>query len=119
MAQTESERGGDKMPERRVIVGDTETIVEYANLVTALNDGWVLDPLFNSKPIRLDNAVIYHLIKYAEGEEPQEPETPKVESVKSVGYEEVDDLIKQGYQPRDYYAKSVTLIKMRGESDAT
>ena len=36
-----------------------------------------------------------------------------VESIKSVELNEADQWIAQGYQPRDYFAKTVTLIKLK------
>ena len=40
-------------------------------------------------------------------------EVVEVESVKSVEINEADTWIKQGYQPKDYFAKTVTLIKLK------
>lgn len=112
------------MPERKMIaiqptgIGSEDFIKDSDKLSKMFNDGWILDPLFNSKPIRLENAVIYHLIKYSPEEKTEfEASEAKVESVKSVGYEQVDELIKQGYQPRDYYAKIVIMIKMEEKTE--
>jgi len=38
------------------------------------------------------------------------PLEDKVLSVKQVEHDQVDDLIKAGYQPKDFYAKNVTMI---------
>lgn len=68
----------------------------FNNVTEALHDGWVLDPdIYDGRPIRLENSVVYHLIKYEEGEEPVEAEEPAgkfdgVVSVRSVPLNEVD-----------------------------
>lgn len=52
-----------------------------------------------------------------EVEEPTEPQ-PKVESIISVKIGEVDAFLKQGYEVKDTYASSATLIKKVKETQA-
>jgi len=74
--------------------------------------GWILDPdIYGGRPLRLENAVVYHLIKYEEGEEPQPETEGKIISIKSVPIAEADKLLKDHYEIADRYAKTVTLIK--------
>lgn len=51
-----------------------------------------------------------NLIKQTEQVFEVVPKEDRVISVKSVDYEMVDELIKVGYQPKDYYAKNVTMV---------
>jgi len=89
-----------------------------------LEQGWVLDPdIYDGRPIRLENSVVYHLVKYEEGEEPVEAEGPAgkfdgVVSVRSVPLNEVDELLAEGYEVVELYAKTATLIKRKTEAEA-
>ena len=110
------------MPKRKIVFEtfntdripdcDTHTQIGFQQLIDSLNDDWVLDPIFNSKPIRLENTIVYHLIKYSEEEEIQRLQTgPKAVSIKKVPHNEADELLKQGYVLKDTYAKDVVLVK--------
>jgi len=81
-----------------------------------LNEGWILNPsIYGGKPLRLDNAVVYHLIKYTPEEvfelSQVEPED-QIVSVRKVEHEQVDQWIKKGYQVREIYANHTVLVKM-------
>jgi hypothetical protein len=111
-----------ELPEREFVIVRSDVAQSQTPVFETLNqfltDGYILDPMFNSKPIRLENAVIYHLIKYNQEElealqAEQEVAEPEIVSVKSVSYEEVDALIAEGYKPRDFYAKNVIMIKIK------
>ena len=93
---------------------------ECFNLVTeALFEGWKVHP--DLGVARLDNNVVYHLIKYDDGEAPQEEVQPEkygdVESIKSVDINDADEYLEQGYTIDATYAKTVTLIKRKEASD--
>jgi hypothetical protein len=96
-----------------------ETQVDYSVVNGLLLGEWVLDPdIYDGRPCRLGNAIVYHLIKYeSEEEKPvdEEIEGRKVVSIKSVPINEADELLKQGYELKDTYAKAVTLVKYAEE----
>ena len=86
-----------------------------------LEQGWVLDPVLGY--IRIDIGVVYHLVKYEEGDEPVEAEEPAgkfngVVSVRSVPLNEVDELLAEGYEVVELYAKTATLVKRKTEAEA-
>lgn len=96
-------------------------------LISALDNGWVLDPMFSSKPIRLDNAVVYHLVKYTEEERAAlkkleeeallpEKERRVIDRVKSSDQEEIRTLLQQGWVIINEWAKETLLY--RYETDA-
>ncbi|MBA7652698.1 hypothetical protein ES703_60537 [subsurface metagenome] len=118
------------MPERKIIgvsfarLGTTgftdETDEAFKNLTTAIQEGWRLDPTFyqtagRPQPMRLENAVIYHLIKYSAEElasmAKEKDLEPQIIDVKKVPHDEVKDLVKQGYRVKEIYAKDVVLVK--------
>lgn len=112
------------MPERKIVClqpeGETtKTFIDASDKLSGMfNEGWILDPIFGGKALKLEHAIVYHLVFYSPEElEAMQAEEilqdPEVQSVKSVGYEEVDSLIAEGYKPRDYYAKNVVMIKMK------
>jgi len=100
--------------DRKVVY--VNVIPDAKHIECCLKEGWVLDP--ELKIVRLDNVAIYHFVKYTEEEllALETVEEPKgkfadVSSIKSVAIDEADDLLKQGYEILDTYAKTVTLIK--------
>lgn len=113
------------MPERKIIVvspGDAFCTEKVTQLLKAKEDGWTLDPTMycsggRGQPLRLENAVFYHLIKYTEEELEEiaklqmEEHGPRVVSIRKVPHHEADDLLKQGYTLKDTYAKDVVLVK--------
>ncbi len=92
--------------------------IEVAKL---FSEGWVLNP--ELKPYTTDNAVIYHLIKYTleelEQMKTEAEQTLKLVSVKSVDINEVDPYLAEGYEVKDFYAKTVTLIKKNKNNKQT
>jgi len=98
----------------RTIVVATDQ-VNYSDVNERFEDGWILDPaIYDGRPLRLDNAVVYHLVKYTEEEREQLEQQPieyKVISIRNVPTNDADELIQQGYEIADRYAKTVTLIK--------
>jgi len=66
------------------------------------------------KVLRLENSVVYHLLWLTEKEklerEKAEAEA-EIVGIKSVDINEADTYLKQGYELKDTYAKTVTLIK--------
>jgi len=89
-------------------------IIELSKLIDALSDGYILDPMFNSKPLRLENSVIYHIAKFTEeelAELEKEPVESKIVSVRSVELDGVDELLKEGYTVHALYAKNAVLTK--------
>jgi len=95
---------------RKILLCNDQT--HFSTVREILEEGWVLDPgVYDGKPMRLDNAIVYHLVKYVEGEEPSEVVEPRVESIKSVAINEADEFLAEGYEIKDTFAKTVTLIK--------
>jgi len=105
------------MVERSYHIVNLNSVTQTTNMESVnreLNNGWILDPLFNSKPIRLENAVIYHLAKFTEEELmelQEEPVESEIVSVRSVGLDGVDELLKEGYTVHALYAKNAVLVK--------
>ena len=103
------------MPERKIVLARYQD--EYDRIPQLLGDGWILDNrIYKGSPMRLEAGIVYHLIKFSEGElvvMAREKEfEPQILSMKKVSYEEVDALIEQGYTVKDTYAKEVVLVKM-------
>lgn len=80
--------------------------------------GWVLNPsVYDGKPCRLENAIVYHLVRYSEEEKAQlekegiGPGEPKIIDVKGVSFPEVEDLIAKGFEVHQIYSKNVVLTK--------
>jgi len=88
---------------------------EYDVVNNAFEAGWVLDPdMYGGKPVRLENAVIYHLVQYeSEDEKPvvEEEIEQEIISIQSVPINEADRLVQAGYVLKDTFAKTVTLVK--------
>jgi len=91
------------------LVDDQSTLNEVVRAIET--DGYTIDP--DLKIVRLENAAIYHLVKYSEEElQAQEvEEEQRIMSIKSVNIEDADELLDQGYEVKDTYAKTVTVIK--------
>lgn len=89
--------------------GKAETLNQY------LAEGWVLHP--EARTVALESAAIYHLARYAEGEQPElegkKGEFENVVDVKSAEFHEVEGLVQQGYTVQNLYQKNVLLIKRR------
>ncbi|GAI96063.1 unnamed protein product, partial [marine sediment metagenome] len=86
-------------------------------IVTLLDQGWILDPnIYKGAPMRLEEAIIYHLIKFTPEElaakAKEKQLEPQIVDVKKVPHEEVKDLVKQGFKVETLYAKDVVLVKM-------
>jgi len=93
---------------------------DYNEVCDLFQEGWVLDPdIYDGRPLRLENGVVYHLVRYESGEEPTEEAAvePKILSIKSVPINEADDLLQQGYVLKDTFAKTVTLIRYEQPED--
>ena len=104
--------------ERYIIVLNTKKesnfIVETLKLITLrFEEGWVIDP--ELKVRSLENALVYHFIRYDKGEEPEEKKDKyeDVESIVSVDTNEADQYLQKGYMIDAVYAKTVTLIKKK------
>jgi len=95
-----------------------------------LLDGWILAPdIYDGKPLRTENAIVYHLVKYEEGEEPvaeTEENDPIVMTV-SVSHDpdEQRKWVDEGYVIPDksfVYAKNAVMVlyqsQLRKENDA-
>ena len=87
-------------------------------------EGWLLDPLFDSKPLRLEAAIVFPLVKYeSEEEKPKAVEEVKagefddVDDMKDVPNAEVSDLLKQGYQIQTIYQKNTILLKKKQKEE--
>jgi len=83
-----------------------------------LAEGWVLDPTFESKPLRMDAATIFPLVLYEPNDEkPIDEDKPGefdgVVSLKEAPNAEVDNLLKEGYVIQAIYAKSTILVKRK------
>ena len=101
------------------LLSPKEAIV-LEKLYDYLKKGYVLDPdIYSGKPVRFDQGVIYHLVKYEDDELPEEIEEKlsRIVSIKNVLINEADALIEKGYVIKDTYAKNVTLIKYEEEED--
>jgi len=96
--------------ERKILLCNDQT--HFSTVREILEEGWVLDPsIYDGKPMCLENAIVYHLVKYGEGEEPSEIVEPLIESIKSIAINEADEFLAKGYEIKDAFAKTVTLIK--------
>lgn len=97
------------MPERKIILVPIPERMDNTamnmlhtktnEVLTAINDGWELDPKFyNSagkpQPMRTERAVFYHLVKYAKDEMPRGLRVVKAEKVK---WEEVNAKLAEGW----------------------
>lgn len=118
--------------ERNIVVLNVEGAMTKAfledleKLTKTFDDGWVLDPTMyqsggRAQPLRLDNAIVYHLVKYTEEDieelqkaiaeaNPQE----NIVDVISANFDEVKDKIKEGYVVHQIYQKNVVLKKLAG-----
>lgn len=102
------------MPERKIILAVTQA--NYDAVAELLSQGWILDTrMYNGRPMRLQAATVYHLIKFSDEElaamAKEKELEPQILSVKRVSHDEVDALIEQGYTVKDTYAKDVVLVK--------
>lgn len=96
-------------------------------LSTDLEGGWILDPAYDAKPLRLDNAVIFPLVLYEDDLERAYADEQKasaevkvgefdgVVSLRDVPNAEVDPLLKDGYVIQAIYAKSTILLKRQAK----
>ena len=123
------------MPERKIFVLIVEAANNYdrnaiatqaTSLCQLLAEGWVLDSsMYQSagrpQPLRLENSVVYHLVKYSkkELEKMAKPTGPIVVSIKKVPHDEADALLKKGYILKENYAKDVVLVKYEGPKTET
>lgn len=115
------------MPETKVIfVSEKELCDGFDRMTKSLQDGWEQDNRFGNKGIIvLENAVVYHLIRYT----PEEKKQLQLEQAKSIGlpeiidFESVDNTLvgdklrcNLGWIILDkdhIYAKSTILIKLK------
>lgn len=111
--------------ERKIIYADIALapFEAFKEVLIALKDGWILDPTIyqsagRAQPMRLDNAVIYHLAKFsAEELETMKEELPQPEQITdviAVAFEEVKAKIAEGYVVHQIYAKNVILKRLAG-----
>ncbi|MBA7646859.1 hypothetical protein ES703_54625 [subsurface metagenome] len=102
------------MPERKIVRAHYQEI--YDQVVQLLDDGWILDPnIYKGAPMRLEEAIVYHLIKFSQDElaakAKEKTLEPQIVDIKKVPHDEVEALVKQGYKVETIYAKDVVLVK--------
>lgn len=99
------------MPETKIVMC---TIQNNFNAVNShMQNGWAINPYISGgKPLRLEHAVVYHLIKFSPEEIAGLNQKEQIVSVKSVDLNEVDALLEQGYVVKELYAKNAVLVKM-------
>ena len=101
--------------ERKIVFCQAQS--EYDKVAKLFLEGWVLDRMiYDGKPMRLECATVYHLIKYDEKEIEElrkefMEEVEQIRSIQSVPLNEADALIKKGYEVLQTYQKTVTLVK--------
>ena len=103
------------MPERKIVQAITQR--DYDQVVQLLGDGWILDTrIYDGRPMRLEAAIVYHLVKFSEEELAalayEKLLEPQILSMVKVPYAEVDALLEQGYTVKDSYAKDVVMVKI-------
>jgi hypothetical protein len=102
------------MPERKIVLAKTQE--DFGEVVKLVDQGWLLDSaMYEGRPLRLEDAVVYHLIKFSAEElaaMAKEAELePEIISMVKVPYDKVDELLEKGYKVKDTYAKDVVLTK--------
>ena len=105
---------------------DTHVQIGFQKVIDALADGWVLDSSMyqsggRAQPMRLDNTVVYHLVKYTEADLEQLQKeileatpTENIRDVISADFAEVKQKISDGYVVHQIYQKNVILKKLDG-----
>ena len=115
---------------------DTHTEIGFQKLIDAFKDGWVLDPTLyvsggRPQPMRLENAIIYHLIKYTDEElvamvkeqedlerlEFERKQGPRVIKIAKAPWDEVNDLLDKGYVIKQEWSKEALLYLYEKEED--
>lgn len=91
---------------------------DFDRVSNLMDEDYVLDPdIYGGKPLRLENAVVYHLIKYGEGERPVESTEPTVETVVEVKIGNDPEVVKtwigKGFRVKAFYSGKVQLVKYR------
>lgn len=92
---------------KRFLVKVCIGIDDFEDLENKLNEGYKITTHEVMGEASGDN-VIYTL-------ELKEPEEAKVTSIKSIDINEADELIKQGYEVKESFAKNVTLVLRQKE----
>ncbi len=105
---------------RQIMLAETQADYNFVGGMFA--EGWVLEPtLTDGKPYRLDNATVWPLVLYEEGD--AKPITEKigefddVEDLKDVPNSDVSELLKQGYKIQTIYQKNTILVKRGRENE--
>ena len=102
------------MPERKFVLAITQK--DYDEVAQLLGQDWILDnQISEGQPVGLEDGVVYHLVKFTE----EELETlarekelePQTQSVKKVPYDQVDEMLKKGYEIKDTYATHAIMVK--------
>ena len=131
------------MPERKIIILNVlldGQLALISALISDLKDGWILNPMMyqsggRAQPMRLENAVIYHLVKFsaeelealakerelAEQEMFQNKRGPRVVDTQKVstvdGQDEVNALLKKGYTIKQEWSKETLLYLYEGDEE--
>ena len=99
-------------------LGEHSNQEELSKFLNALDVGYTLNPKLGV--VQVGDIALYHLVKYDSEEERIIVENgvhvnslADVVSIKSVSYDEADELLKNGYELTDKYAKTVTLVLRR------
>lgn len=87
-------------------------------LLELLHEGYVMDPSINSGvPLRTNDAIVYHLIKYENGEQPGELnlDKPIVCEALKVEHEDVKTYFDDGWRVKEMYSKNALIVKYTTE----
>ncbi len=99
---------------RQIMLAETQADLNFVGGM--LTEGWILDPeLTDGKPYRLEANTVWPMILLEEGDvrpaEKKAGEFDDVVDVKSAEFQEVAELVRQGYVVQSIYAKNTILIK--------
>jgi hypothetical protein len=92
------------------------TQIDYSAVNELFETGWVLNPnINNGKPIRLEGAVVYHLVFYhsedLEAMKQNNNGKPQIVELHSVPIGEVNTWLVKGFEVEQTFAKNVTVVK--------
>ena len=114
IAVTKNIRGVINMKQRFKFCNNQSSLNGTAKL---MGGGWELDPRFDAKPIRLENALVFPLVFYNEGEERAIIENKRpgiledVADVVLVEPKEVAKWYNNGYRVHEIYSTKVAMTK--------
>lgn len=87
-------------------------------LLELLHEGYVMDPSINSGvPLRTNDAIVYHLIKFDEGESAEQIDLDKpivCEALK-VEHGDVKTYFASGWRVKEMYSKNALIVKYTTE----